>query len=584
MGPEGRPQLLRIGLLVESVKTSKYIYNFVKWAQTQASVLEITHIVVLDQQVSVTERRHCNKRYSLISGGLSKVLHQLILKIEKRSLTRETKRYSDHLDTFDLSELVPEQIIISSIMSTSVGLCEEDAACKLKNLNLDLLIRCGPVILQKNILSTARLGVISLCYSDNRTFRGGPAGFWEVYFRKDTTGFTIQCLTDESDDGSALMRGHVQTSYYYLLNQAVLLDTANHYLKSLVKKIAETRRLPDILPGVPYSNRLFGLPTAYQASNYLLRLYALRVLKKVRQIAGIGYRWHVGYTSGGWRNAVLAGSTTVNNPPSHFLADPFVFTRNNKNFCFVEVFGSPSFKGKIDVYELTKDDGAIRIGTALEEPFHLSFPFIFEYREDLYMCPESSASRDIRIYKCTEFPLIWKLEKVIMQNVSAADTMLFEKDGKWWLLTNIDALGVGNHLSELSIFYSDSPFGERWTPHALNPIIVDAGCARNAGLVKDGNTYFRISQSQGFDTYGKRILINEMVELTISSYLEKPISTITSSFADDAVCTHHLHSNGLITVFDFATINRTKPWLKILNDAGRSFGAKALGMLDSRAR
>ena len=56
-----------------------------------------------------------------------------------------------------------------------------------------------------------------------------------------------------------------------------------------------------------------------------------------------------------------------------------------------------------------------------------------------------------------------------MRELSAADTMLFEKDGKWWMLTNIEPAKMGDHCSELFIFSSDSPLSEDWK--LRNPLI-----------------------------------------------------------------------------------------------------------------
>jgi len=229
--------------------------------------------------------------------------------------------------------------------------------------------------------------------------------------------------------------------------------------------------------------------------------------------------------------------------------------RNGKNYCFVEEFCYLKQKGSIAVFELTKAD-AVRIGTALEESFHLSFPYLFEYQGELFMCPESSENRDIRIYKCIEFPLRWRLQNVAVEKVSAADTMVFERDGKWWMFTNIDPLNIGDHCSELFIFSAKTPLDTRWTPHPLNPVIVDASRARNAGLIVEGDLYYRCSQGQGFDRYGKRVLINTIVELTDSSYRECCLGVVNPSFRAGAVGTHHLHSNGKITVFDFFVSSR----------------------------
>jgi hypothetical protein len=556
---------LRIGLLVDSIKASKYVDDFVKWAKTQQDILVITHLILHDSKQAASngkvEKNLLGKLFaSLKNDGiyrtLSKALFLFIIKFEMVILRRH-ERYKDHFDTFDLSDYVPEQITINPIVSKSgfVYRFSADDIKRLKDLDLDILIRCGSGILRGDILRAAKFGIISFHHADNRINRGGPPAFWEVYYRQDTTGFTIQRLTEELDGGDALMRGHFQTSYYYLLNQAILFERSNHYLKLLVKKIAVSGGLPPFIPNVPYSNQIFRSPTAFQASTYILKLFDLVIRKAIRRAIGIKYRWQVAYTRSDWRNAALWRSSKIENPPSHFLADPFVVSKNGKDFCFVEEFDFRSDLGKIAVYELTSSH-AIRIGTALEEVFHLSFPYLFEFQQQLYMCPETSKNRDIRIYKCVDFPLRWELENIVMKDVSAADTMFFELNGKWWMLTNTDPVGDGDYCSELLIFHSDSPFGKYWTPHPLNPIIVDAGRARNAGLIKDGNSYFRVSQGQGFDVYGKITLINEIIELTESNYVEITRSVISSAFQNGAVGTHHLHSNGNVTVFDFVATSR----------------------------
>jgi len=298
------------------------------------------------------------------------------------------------------------------------------------------------------------------------------------------------------------------------------------------------------------------MPNAGESIIYLFGL-CWRLLKRLdRRIIGLDYRWGVAYTWSDWTNADLWRSKKLQIPPRHFIADPFVISKCGRDFCFVEDFDYLKGRASVAVYELTSGRST-RIGTALEEAFHLSFPYLFEYQGELFMCPETSENKDIRIYKCIGFPLRWKLEKVIMTHISAADSMLFEKNGRWWMFTNIDPIGSGDHCSELFIFFSDSPFGN-WIPHPLNPVFVDASRARNGGLVDDGTSLYRISQSQGFNRYGKGSRINKIVELTESSYVETTISQITPSFPKRLHGTHHLHSNRRITAFDFLTISNMR--------------------------
>ena len=481
---------------------------------------------------------------------------KLLVRVEQLLLNRQ-QHYRDHLDELDVSEIVKGQIQIAPIVSKSGYFYRFDATAieEVKKLNLDLLIRCGSGVLQGEILKVTRLGIISIHHGDSDIYRGGPAGFWEVYNKQDITGFTIQRLTEEPDGGDVLMRGHLQTKPYYLLNQAVLMERANYYVKGLIANIASDGSLPDVIAGIPYSSQLFRHPTAHQVTVYLFRLVCQILGKRLTRMCGFDYCWHVGYVPGDWRNAVLRRFIEISNPRSHFLADPFVIGKDDQSFCFVEDFDYRAKKGKIAVYEL-RPDGAARVGTALEDVDHLSFPYLFEYQNELFLCPETEAKREIRLYRCVEFPLRWKLEKVLIEDISAADTMIFENNGRWWLFTNTDPVGVRDYCTELSIFYSECPFGP-WKPHRKNPIFVDASRARNAGLVKDGKSYFRVSQSQGFNVYGKKTLINKIVDLSEMNYSEQTIAVVTSAYAKRAVGTHHMHANARYTVFDFATRSPT---------------------------
>ena len=553
----------KIGLLCDSQAVSKYVFDLATWIRSQPN-LSVALIIHQNVQAewNATVRGRLGKLVQTISRNgffsvFSKALFHLVTAIEGAFLKRT--RHKDHTRAFDLSSLVSESITIEPIVSQS-GLVYRFSASdvqRVKDLNCDVLIRCGRGnILRGDILHAARHGILSFHHADNRINRGGPPGFWEVYKRQDTTGFTIQRLTEELDGGVVFMRGHFQTKFCYLLNQASLLERSNRFLNAVIQDTASRGELPPPLPSLPYSEQLFRSPHAGQTLLYSLRLLARLVPKIFGTLAGYRLRWHVAFLRSDWRNAVLWRAIELQNPPWHFLADPFVISRNGKDYCFVEDFDYRTERGSIAVYELAKR-GGVRIGTALAEDFHLSFPFLFEYQGDLFMCPESSEVKEIRIYRCVEFPLRWKLETVTMRNVNAVDSLIFEKDGQWWLLTNIDPVGtrMGNDRCELFAFHATSPFGE-WVAHPLNPIVVDASCAGNGGLLVEAGQILRVSQAQGFDFYGRQLLINEVVELTPQTYRETGVCKITPTFKRGIAGTHHLHSNGSVTVFDYVRRSR----------------------------
>ena len=181
----------------------------------------------------------------------------------------------------------------------------------------------------------------------------------------------------------------------------------------------------------------------------------------------------------------------------------------------------------------------------------MSFPFIFEYLGDHYMCPETSRIGEIRLYKATQFPFQWNFYSTLMKSISAADTMIFEMNGKWWMFTNIDRAGLGTHNLELHIYFSDSPLSNSWRPHKLNPIYQDSLIARNGGLMKDATDTYRISQIQGFAQYGEGIRINRIVELNENEYTEVEVKRYVREFAKNSKGNHHMYSDDGIVVLDY---------------------------------
>lgn len=547
---------LRIALIVDSKMASKYVHDVAKWGQQQEQ-LEISHLII--QRTQPTFGKGFLGRMASAPRG---ALQRLVRRIESRKI-RHDSNHKDHLAKFDLSEAVKGSICVELAASKSsfIQSYGERDLIEIRKLNFDVLIQCGSGILDAEVQRSARFGVIAMHHADDRIDSGGPPGFWEVYLKQDSTGFTIQQLTEEPDGGNVLFRGRLPTKGYWLLNQAALYAKSNYYLKKILLDIAKTGQIPVRLESFPYFNRQFKEPSARVLWSYLLTQCMHSMTKRLNdRFIKKHERWGVAFSRSDWRNLVMSRGIKIPNPPYHFLADPFVVRFENADYCFVEDYDCAIWRGYITVYKLL-EKGSERIGEALVEPFHMSYPYIFEYQSKYYMCPETSANRDIRVYECVEFPLKWKLKQVLMSDVSAADTTIFEKDGVWWLLTNIDSIGVGDHCSELSLFFADHPLSDQWTPHPKNPIFVDSLRARNGGILYERDSIYRVSQLQAFDRYGAASCINRITRLSKTEYREEPLFPVEANFFEDLIGTHHIHSNGKVTVFDFLKKSKADSWM-----------------------
>jgi len=266
---------------------------------------------------------------------------------------------------------------------------------------------------------------------------------------------------------------------------------------------------------------------------------------------GLEPRWGISLVEADWKSkeAALRASRPVPNPPGRYFADPFVIERDGRTYCFVEDYVHPRGKAHITVLEYWAG-AATEVGPCLDEPFHLSFPFVFEYEGQLYLCPEASASRSVRIYRCSEFPLRWELARVALSGFPALDSVLFERQGRWWLLTSRVADADDPFGSELHIFHADSPLSEQWRPLPGNPVIVDRRCGRNGGLIREGERVLRVAQHHEPRHYGRRATVREITRLDESGYAERVVASLEPDFRPGLVGAHHLTTTGRVTAVD----------------------------------
>ncbi|XP_022968183.1 glycosyltransferase family protein 64 protein C5-like [Cucurbita maxima] len=240
-------------------------------------------------------------------------------------------------------------------------------------------------------------------------------------------------------------------------------------------------------------------------------------------------------TANVWRNETAAWPVanpvitcaSVSNAgfPSNFVADPFLFAQGDIIYLFYETKNSVSLQGDIGVAK-SVDNGATwqPLGVALNEKWHLSFPFVFEHLGKIYMMPESSRKGEVRLYQAVNFPLKWELDRVMLKK-PLVDSVIINHNGMYWLLGS-DHSGLGTKRNgHLAIWYSSSPLGP-WRPHKRNPIYnVDKSFgARNGGrpFFHEGSLY-RIGQDCG-ETYGKKIRVFKVEVLTKDRYKEVEVS------------------------------------------------------------
>lgn len=198
------------------------------------------------------------------------------------------------------------------------------------------------------------------------------------------------------------------------------------------------------------------------------------------------------------------------------IADPFLVREGESWYMFFEWIDGISEKGKIG-FAASKD--LIRWdcgGIVLEEPFHMSYPYIFRWENEYYMIPETSEAHAVFLYRAEAFPLKWKRVSTMIRREGLVDPSIFRRNGKWWLF-------AGDISCDTLRLYCADDLQGPWREHPQSPIHRgNLFFSRPAGrvILWEGKI-IRFAQ-QDIPCYGKQVWAFEVLALTEDRYEERP--------------------------------------------------------------
>lgn len=236
--------------------------------------------------------------------------------------------------------------------------------------------------------------------------------------------------------------------------------------------------------------------------------------------------------------------------PENYWADPCVVEAFDRRLVFAEEYSTHTRKAVITCLELLPDGSVNRLGIALDEPFHLSYPQAFQWEDQWYLTVESSTPRRVGLY-CTsssDFPLGWHRLTGLVVGQVCVDPTLHHHEGHWYLFVNVSESG-GSTCDELFLFVADVLTGP-YRPHPMNPIVADVRRARSAGrLFRRGAKLIRPGQDCAL-SYGAAIAFNEVLDLTPSTYLERPLARLDASEVAPLNACHTYSAGNHVEVLD----------------------------------
>ena len=210
-------------------------------------------------------------------------------------------------------------------------------------------------------------------------------------------------------------------------------------------------------------------------------------------------------------NPVLTGHQ-VKDIRASVVADPFLLFKRGSWHMFFEAVDTVRNRGVI-AFATSPDSRAWTYQqVVLTEPFHLSYPYVFEHQGCCYMVPETRQAGAVRLYQADPFPYRWKLVDILI-SVPLADCSLIQFQDRWWLF--------GLHENQkLRLFHSRELFGP-WVEHRSSPVMQDrADRMRPAGrIIPWGKGLLRYAQDCQ-TAYGLRVWPS-LVTLSEEAYCEE---------------------------------------------------------------
>jgi hypothetical protein len=240
-------------------------------------------------------------------------------------------------------------------------------------------------------------------------------------------------------------------------------------------------------------------------------------------------------------------------PKNYWAADPFVFEKDGNIDIFFEYYSMDHRKGVLGHKRLNETDG--RVNVIYEFQGHTSYPCIFEYKDNIYMIPETKADGTLVILKCVEYPLKWEVKNILLKNVKLVDSTPFWVKGIPYIFLYEE--NVKNvQISTLSIGELDIEEGK--IKNIVPAIRYEKSTGRPAGHVLMRNDeIIRVTQP-GINHYGENVSFYVLKKNSRGQYTESECAKLTpNQIAIDAnekiVGVHTFNRSKNVEVIDVLT-------------------------------
>lgn len=534
---------IKIGLILDSFDVPLWIYLLIKKLK-ESNHASISVIIYNDKLNS--EQKKAN--ITIKKHERSNWLLNTYIKYEKR----RTKLISDLTESKNCKWIIDE--LIGKNETCKIIEFNDIDINKLKECNLDVIINLSFKKISKHIFKISKFGIWSY-QGMNHIDKIDITGFWETYKNKPVSCTILEMISGENDIKKIDLSFSFMDPLYFLKNRMNQNWKKTIMIPRKLKKMYESNEelleecvndYDDVLDF--YDHEIFIKPTNIQVLNLFIK-HVKRYFEIKKKYKHKIEQWCLLFYLKQKNSQIQKEFQKIIPPKDRFYADPFIVSKENDYFVFIEEFVYSQNKGHISYLKINQNGEYSKPKKILERSYHLSYPFIFKFKNEHYMIPETSGNKSIELYRCVKFPDEWEFIKTLMKDIIAVDTTILEKDGKWWLFTSTPEMNESSN-DVLNLYYSDDLLNGQWVPHPKNPIISDVRKARSAGkLFRIGEKLYRPSQDCSIG-YGRGIKLNLIKILNEKNYEELTFGSIYPQ-EDKIEGTHTYSKDGNLTIFDY---------------------------------
>ena len=213
----------------------------------------------------------------------------------------------------------------------------------------------------------------------------------------------------------------------------------------------------------------------------------------------------------------------IDNGYKGWAADPFIFEKDNEVYLFAEIFSYKHGRGVLAYAKYDDKKNCFgKYNTIIVEDYHLSYPCVFEYENNIYIMPEANESDSLYLYRAVEFPNKWEKLPPLFTGAKLVDTTPILIEGKPYALSY--KLNIEDESKNELILLEFN--GKGFVESKLCVLSTDVSTARPGGnFLKINGELYRVSQDCKGE-YGRAVNFVKLSKDFPKTFEEKVVKRI----------------------------------------------------------